>query len=213
MPVAQSLLIQARPAPSDAVIPWPARVVVRSPQVPTDGNAEADAHAALAAGDRERALRILVEAYQEHLFRYCKRQLGDRELAKDVLQTVFLQAFEGLLGFGRDGVFRAWLFAIARNRCIDALRTHARSHKVVEANEKAAPQEPPQARLPEMLALSFCLSRLPPTSRETLLLFHEGFTYSELSKMLGDQPSALAMRVHRALVALRSCLAAHGAGR
>lgn len=178
-----------------------------------EAHVEAASRSALAAGDRERALHILLEAYREPLFRYCRRQLGDREAAKDVLQTVFLQAFEALRGAAPSHALRAWLFVIARNRCIDTLRIHARSRRFMEASEEEALQDPAQSRLPETLALSFCLSRLSPASRETLLLSHEGFTYSELSEMLGGQPSALAMRVHRALVALRICLRTHGGGR
>jgi len=77
---------------------------------------------AMARGNRHRALSLLMEAYGTPLFAVCLRYVNDRPLAEDVHQTCFVQAFESLERvLERDSV-AAWLMAIARNRCLDALK-------------------------------------------------------------------------------------------
>jgi RNA polymerase sigma-70 factor, ECF subfamily len=68
-----------------------------------------------------RAMTIaLMKAHGDEILGFCLRMVGDRALAEDIRQQVFLEAFRDLDG-GHSSP-RAWLFGIARNRCLDVIR-------------------------------------------------------------------------------------------
>jgi RNA polymerase sigma-70 factor, ECF subfamily len=73
------------------------------------------------AGD-ERAFEILVERYHALLANWVYRILRNRNQVDDVLQHVFLQLFLSLATLHADRSLKAWLFRVARNRCVDELR-------------------------------------------------------------------------------------------
>ncbi len=73
------------------------------------------------AGD-ERAFEILVERYNALLANWVYRILRNRNQVDDVLQHVFLQLFLSLATLHADKSLKAWLFRVARNRCVDELR-------------------------------------------------------------------------------------------
>ena len=73
------------------------------------------------AGD-ERAFEILVERYNALLANWVYRILRNRNQVDDVLQHVFLQLFLSLATLHADRSLKAWLFRVARNRCVDELR-------------------------------------------------------------------------------------------
>jgi RNA polymerase sigma-70 factor (TIGR02960 family) len=93
------------------------------------------------AGDSE-AFRALTDPYRRELQVHCYRMLGSLQDAEDALQDTLLAAWQGLGGFeGRSSV-RTWLYRIATNRCLNALRSARRR----AAREWDMPDvEPPQA--------------------------------------------------------------------
>ena len=71
--------------------------------------------------------RALVDRHQQSIFRFASRLLGNWEAAEDVTQEVFLAAFANLSGYDSSrAAFSTWLFAIARNRCINLLEQRRR---------------------------------------------------------------------------------------
>jgi RNA polymerase sigma-70 factor (TIGR02960 family) len=82
------------------------------------------------AGDEE-AFRQLVEPHRRELQVHCYRMLGSVQDAEDVVQETLVAAWRGLDGYeGRAGV-RTWLYRIATNRCLNALRASGRRTKPV----------------------------------------------------------------------------------
>lgn len=69
-----------------------------------------------------RAASELLARYQERVYIWCRRQLGDHERALDAAQEVLLSAYRNLASFRGSAQFSSWLFAIARNRCISEMR-------------------------------------------------------------------------------------------
>src|SRR5260370_26554958 len=79
------------------------------------------------AGDQQ-AFESLVKRYSGSLFNFICRFLGDYDQASDILQQVFLQLYVSLAGLHTDRPLKAWLFQVARNRCLDELRLRHAIH-------------------------------------------------------------------------------------
>jgi RNA polymerase sigma-70 factor (TIGR02960 family) len=77
------------------------------------------------AGDGD-AFRELIEPYRRELQVHCYRMLGSFQDAEDALQDTLLAAWQGLEGFEGRASIRTWLYRIATNRCVDALRSASR---------------------------------------------------------------------------------------
>jgi RNA polymerase sigma factor (sigma-70 family) len=91
----------------------------------TPGIAE-DTVVEAAKGGDEAAFAELVGRYRRELHVHCHRMLGSFEEAEDLVQETFLRAWRRRDSFeGRPG-FRAWLYRIATNACLDALRSSRR---------------------------------------------------------------------------------------
>src|SRR5712692_1491980 len=77
------------------------------------------------AGDGD-AFRELTEPYRRELQVHCYRMLGSIQDAEDALQDTLLDAWQGLAGFQGRASLRTWLYRIATNRCLKALRSASR---------------------------------------------------------------------------------------
>ena len=74
----------------------------------------------------ERAFSLIVRAYQVPVSNYVLRLVGDRSLAEDLTQEVFLRVFQGLPRFSLRSKFTTWLFQVTKNRVLDELRANER---------------------------------------------------------------------------------------
>jgi RNA polymerase sigma-70 factor, ECF subfamily len=91
------------------------------PVEPTRSPAEAAALVAAARGGDEAAFATLVERHRRELHVHCYRMLGSFEDAEDLVQETFLRAWRKRASFRGRSSFRAWLYRIATNVCLDAL--------------------------------------------------------------------------------------------
>src|SRR6266508_4200468 len=96
------------------------------------------------AGDGE-AFRALTEPYRRELQVHCYRMLGSLQDAEDALQDTLLAAWQGLGGFEGRASIRTWLYRIATNRCLNALRS-ANRRRPTSANRLPPPTQPPSRR-------------------------------------------------------------------
>src|SRR5580704_606309 len=76
-------------------------------------------------GEQE-AFRALTDGYRRELQFHCYRILGSMQDAEDALQETMVSAWRGLARFERRSSIRNWLYRIATNRCLDALRDAGR---------------------------------------------------------------------------------------
>jgi RNA polymerase sigma-70 factor (ECF subfamily) len=179
------------------------------------------ARAALAARDHRQVITILMRAHGEAVFAYCRAMIKDDDVLDDLVQTIFVQAYDGLPRFEARSSFKTWLFGIARHRCLDelkSLRRRARrwlpwSSRMTEA---AAPATAPtgddeDTRRARERALEDCLAGLSPELRDLVIQrFRHGLSYEEIAGLSTRTPGALRVRLYRALSALRGCLVAKG---
>ncbi len=148
------------------------------------------------------AFEDLVRMYQADVWRFAYHFTRDRALAEDVTQEAFLRAFRFLGGFRGDSKFTSWLFRIARNCAMDALR----ARKSTLAKEHPQPIGPPdpQARI----ELETALSSVSQEHREPFLLIEVfGLSYQEAADVLNVRVGTVKSRMHRARQAMMSALA------
>jgi RNA polymerase sigma-70 factor (TIGR02960 family) len=191
----------------------------------------------------ELAFRELTEPCRRELQVHCYRMLGSLTDAEDMVQETLLAAWRGLAGFQQRSSLRSWLYRIATNQCLNALRSASRRIPA-EAVPPFRPPEPtrrgeitwlqpypddlldgipdmapgPDARyeLTESVELAFVtgLQRMPPRQAAALLLRDVlGFEAQEVASMLGTSQTAVKGALQRARAALEHHLGEAGHGR
>jgi RNA polymerase sigma-70 factor (TIGR02960 family) len=186
------------------------------------------------AGD-EAAFRALTDPYRRELQLHCYRILGSFQDAEDVLQETLLAAWRGLDQFEGRASLRAWLYRIATNRCLNALRDSRRQPVTtrIDLPQPTRIGEPlwlepypdvmldgiadvapgPEARYEtkESVALAFIagLQHLPPRQRAVLVLRDVlGFQTSEVAEMLDCSDASANSALQRARATLDARLPA-----
>jgi RNA polymerase sigma-70 factor (ECF subfamily) len=84
-----------------------------------------DRYRAVGGPQREEFLNQLFQRHHTRVAAWCYRMTGDVDSATDLAQEVFLKAFQNLESFRGQSKFTTWLYSIARNHCMDALRSRA----------------------------------------------------------------------------------------
>ena len=145
------------------------------------------------------AFERLVRCYQAHVWRFLRHLLGDAALAEDVTQETFLRLYQRLPTFAGRSKFSTWVFRVARNAGVDALRAARRHDRLLAALPPPPPGPPPEARVEAMAALA----SLSPKLREALLLVEVfGFSYREAAEVLRVPEGTVKSRVFQARVRL-----------
>ncbi len=153
-------------------------------------------------------------AYADHageLFRFAFRSLGDRELAEEVVQETFVRAWRSSARFDeRRGSVRTWLFAIARNLIVDAVRARAVRAAGGEREEKwgvIGVTEDPTEKVLLGMQMEEALKRLSEDHHRVILeIYYRGRPYAEVAEEIGVSPSTLRSRTYYALKSLRLVL-------
>jgi RNA polymerase sigma-70 factor (TIGR02960 family) len=179
------------------------------------------------AGDEE-AFRELTDPHRRELQLHCYRILGSAQDAEDLLQETLLAAWRGLENFEGRASMRSWLYRIATNRCLNALRDAGRRAPQPTPNPDATWLQPypdvllesipdesegPDARYEtrEAVALAFVagLQHLPPRQRAVLVLRDVlGYRAAEVADMLGGSEASVNNALGRARAALDARLPA-----
>jgi RNA polymerase sigma-70 factor (ECF subfamily) len=149
---------------------------------------------AAAAGDLD-AFDALVRLYQQPVWRFLCHLVADPALAEDLSQETFLRAYRHLGGFAHQSRFSTWIFQIARNSGIDALRHRDRRARLLEVVPVADPRPSPEAGA----ELEAGLAALTPKLREALLVVEVlGYRYREAAVILDVPEGTVKSRVHQA---------------
>lgn len=154
----------------------------------------------------EQAFRTLFRRYDKRIYAYCLRALGNHEEAEDMFQTISMTVYDKRSSFS-DGSFAAWLFTIARNYCLKALR--GRKH-YAELNEEMMVGEEDSSHKQDFLlraALEKAIAELPDEFREALeLKYFDDLAYEDIAKALNIGLSLAKVRVFRAKKLLQQSL-------
>ena len=157
-------------------------------------------------------LEALVEQYQYRLVRYLIYLLGRRDGVDDLVQETWLRVLERGGSYDGHSRFEPWLFRVARNIALDALRK--RPMNSLDSNEGGGDRSPPAsgdaspytlvARTQDAERLADAVQTLEPVYREALVLrFQEDLSLQEISVIVGAPVSTVASRIYRGLATLR----------
>lgn len=160
------------------------------------------------------AFDALVHRYEQELFGYLRRYLGNAEMAEDVFQETFLRVHTKCGRFERGRMFRPWLYAIATNQAIDAQR-RARRHRpntgevrdrveqrsfveTLPSRERTA-EERFEAEETEAWVRA-AVDQLSASQRNVVtLVFRRGAKQREIASLLGIPVGTVKSRLHTAL--------------
>jgi RNA polymerase sigma-70 factor (ECF subfamily) len=168
----------------------------------------------------EQAYEALLERFEKPVIRFIDRMIGDRAAAEDLFQETFIRILRALPNYEPRGRFSTWVFAIARNLCLDHLK-YKRRHpagsldagrsqdggKVIyfrdllEAADVAPLDQVDRRESVEMIRVA--LTRLNDDKREALVLriFHD-LPYAEIAEITGVPVGTAKYRVHEGVRAL-----------
>lgn len=159
------------------------------------------------------AFRELYGRWEEAVYGFCLRYLGDPDVAADAFQEAFRRVVDAADAYEPRGRFRSWLFTLARRACLDQVRGQRREGRLEPLDELepsgsqaiASTEEPTaEETLLRRREAERRLAALTPEQREVLLLNrYHGFTYREIAEMVGSTEAAVKQRAYRALRALR----------
>lgn len=153
------------------------------------------------AGDEE-AADILVKRYYTDILRYCKRHIIDQNLAEDATQETFYRVFRSLMRYQDKERFRAWLYMIARNICIDENRKQ--KNTIPLELEDIGEESSEIHQIENSDEIEQLLSVLPEEQREAILLYFEDeLTYREIGKILGIPARTVQSRVKNGIKAIK----------
>ena len=162
--------------------------------------------AALAAAGHDRAFEAIVDRYRRPLLRYLRRMLSE-QLAEDVVQATFLNAWSSLRRGAEIRDLRPWLYRIAHNAAINALKKVGEAlEEVPESVGGFAPEPATELeRRDEVRRALDGISQLPARQRAALLAIAvDGRAHAEVAEELGLTDGAVRQLVHRARHTLRT---------
>lgn len=146
--------------------------------------------------------------------------LRNQTRAEDICQQVLLEACRDLGRFERRSSLFTWLCRIAKNRCLDAIKSQKSADKYIDSETDPAIETVDHRAKPDALldrerllvALEECLRLLPPAMAETVRLRfqNDDLSYDELGVVMNTNPGTLNQRVIRALRQLAECLEGKG---
>jgi RNA polymerase sigma-70 factor (ECF subfamily) len=176
------------------------------------------------------AFGALVRRYEGELYGYLRRYLADSDLADDVFQNTFLQLYTKIHQYESGRPVRPWLYAIATNQAIDALRRQGRHQTVrlfpegedskdgdaphlLNLLESQGPSPLEQLQDEERKQLiRASVDRLPDFLKQVVILaYYQGLKYKDIADIMGIPVGTVKSRLHTALCKLHEAWVAEPA--
>ncbi len=162
----------------------------------------------------ERAFALILRAYETPVYNYIVRLVGDRALAEDLAQEVFLRVYQGLPNFSLRCRFTTWLFQVTKNRVLDELRASERRPRSTVALEDLPPLEvvdQPFERMETIDAVWRAVNNLNVDLKMALLLRDiVGLSYTEIADSLEITLATVKWRIYKAREDVQLALAREG---
>ena len=168
------------------------------------------------------AFAVLYRRHEMRVWRYLERNVGNRATADELMQEVWFAVARDAVRYEPTGRLTAWLFAIARDRMLDSIRTTRRQVSLESLGGEAEtvvgqlttePSVGPLAALvvrDQTTALTRAMAQLPHEQRDAFLLQIEGdFSVAEVATITGSSVETTKSRLRYARTKLRALLSEH----
>jgi RNA polymerase sigma-70 factor (ECF subfamily) len=164
-------------------------------------------------GDLE-AFEVLYDRYQKRLFHFILRFAREKSLAEDILQETFIRVLRAGKSYRKGSRFSTYIFTIARNLCLDALKSWERRHLLLSQEdeiERAADKSKGPDKILEETGtakiIQSAIEALPADQREVLILSkYSGLAYDEIARIVNSTPTAVKQKAYRAMQSLKQRL-------
>ena len=163
--------------------------------------------AAAARGDRH-AFERLYDEHVNRVYALCARMLGDRTVADEATQDVFVRVWQKLPGFRGESAFSTWLHRVAVNVVLSRQKATGLHDSRAASNEDSDALLAIQAAsVGDRFDLESAIAGLPQGARRIFVLHDvEGFTHEEIGDQLGITSGGSKAQLHRARMLLRAAL-------
>lgn len=167
-------------------------------------------------GGDSAAYAVVMARYETKLLRYVVYLIHDEAAAADIVQDTFIKAYRNLRSYNSHYKFSSWIYRIAHNETMNALR---RQKHLSSADIEEVPEASYDPNLAEQIDANIlqddvqaCLSELEPKYREVVqLIYFEQLKYDEASDILHVPPSTVGVWLNRAKAKLRIICTQRGA--
>ena len=152
---------------------------------------------------RDEAIALLLPAFRRKVFGLAYSFLRDREAAEDVTQEVFIKVWGALSRFDGRASMSTWIYTIARNTSLSALRTRRPQSSLSDPEVMAAVEAIDPAPSPDVIvdraAILRLVDQLPTKQRQVIMLFYmEAQSHEEVATMLAMPVGTVKTLLHRA---------------
>lgn len=153
-----------------------------------------------------KALSLLIDRYQEPLLRYV-RYLGATIQDEDIVQDTFIKAYQNINSYDESKKWSTWLYRIAHNTAVSALRSHHFHlpwEEYLDTFIKVEPVDTIEEDI-KKAQVKKCLAQLPLHYREPLALYYlEDKSYTEIMDILRLPMGTVSARINRAKKQMRT---------
>lgn len=190
-------------------------------QADSQQNSDEDLVLQFQGGDHE-AFNALIHRYEKELYGYLRRYTGDASLAEDVFQNTFLQIFTKIGSYEPGRPLRPWLYTIATNQAIDAMRRAGR-HQAISLDQNRdtdadgsvqnlitllESQGPTPLHLIQVEErrewIRNTVAKLPDFLQQVVILaYYQNLKYREIAEVLSIPVGTVKSRLHSALTKLQ----------
>jgi len=163
------------------------------------------------AGEAE-IFTILINRYEEKIRRYARKFISNQEDINDVLQEIFIKAYRNIQSFDIKRKFSSWLYRIAHNELVNALKRKKTFFTVdldvfFPFNFHKNDLDEQIDRQSMIKIIDECLGKLSPKYREPIVLYYlEGLSYKEIADVMQIPISTVGIRIKRAKSIIKSIL-------
>ena len=156
------------------------------------------------------AFESIYRRHSRSVYNLAYRMVGHPADAEDLLQEIFLLAFNKLSSYQGQSALGTWLYRVATNRCLDHLRSRAKRYQTMtdSLDEKETLTPSAATDTPaERVDLERSIAQLPDSYRAAFLLYDvEGFDHKEVAHILGVAEGTSKSLVHKARLKIRNTL-------
>ena len=149
---------------------------------------------------------VIIDRYEDRLFRYAKNIIKDENKAVDIVQDSFIKTYVNLNGFNTTKKFSSWIYRITHNESLNAIKKYHKEISMPEDMDFKSSDDTEEEFIQRetIEKVNKCLNNIPILYSEPLILFFiEEKSYEEISDILQIPMGTVATRISRAKIIMK----------